>query len=483
MHRKDGGRVLRVPRHEGGRPACRDARTRPARRAVLPVLFASACLFMGARASAQIAPAEGPAEDEFSREAGYDEMILNLAKQFAKSQTEAQDAAVKLGHIGRRAVPVLTDLLQRGPNDQVKYYAALALSRIRHPSGAQALLPVLSDPKASRGMRLLALDAAAGCSLEQAVGPLRKMGADDPDAELRLKALQALSVMPNAWKDCEALFTACLDDPREEFRALAVQVCLYAAAVKVVYGAAEPGLLSHAEDDPSLAVRTRCIGALARMKSSRAVPVLLRIATSPASSAQTVKQALLGCETITGVPFRDGMALTAWWEKYGKARYEKAPPLRPATAVKDVPGPAKPEPVATTGPPAAPNPKSSPTASDVSARNEAPTKTESPAAAPEAGAKAEPPATEAPVMTGVPARVVRTPAGGTGEKTEAPPKAAFPGGNEPGATVDVPPATERPAPAAPPAKAEPPKSEERRRPVIPDDDPPRRPYSGVPMGG
>ena len=447
---------------------------------MLSLLLAAACVLVGGRALAQIAPAEGRAEDEFSREAGYDEMILNLAKQFAKSQTEAQDAAVKLGHIGRRAVPVLADLLQRGPNDQVKYYAALALSRIRHPSGAQALLPVLSDPKASREMRLLALDSAAGCSLEQAVGPLRKMGADEPDAELRLKALQALSVMPNAWKDCEALFTACLDDPREEIRVLAVQVCLYAAAVKVVYEAAEPGLLSHAESDPSQAVRTRCIGALARMKSGRAVPVLLGIATSPASSAQTVKQALLGCETITGVPFRDGVALTTWWEKYGKARYGQAPALRHATAAKDAPGSAKPEPLATTGPPATPSPKPSPTASDVSARTEAPAKAESSAAAPEAGTKAEPSATEAPVMTGVPARVVRAPAGGTGEKTEAPP------GNS-GDSMDVHAVPRIPQRAAtvdlPPAKAEPRKPEERRRPVIPDDDPPRKPYSGVPMGG
>jgi HEAT repeat protein len=398
-----------------------------------------ACLSAGAGASAQVAPAGGPAEDDFSREANYDELILSLAKQFTKSQTEARDAAVKLGQIGRRAAPVLTELLQRGPNDQVKYCAALALSRMRHPSGALALLPVLSDPKASREMRLLALDAAAGCSLEQAVGPLKKIGAGEPDAEMRLKALQALSVMPNAWKDCEALFAAGLDDPREEIRSLAAQVCLYAAAVKVVYGASEPALLSHAESDPSLAVRARCVGALAKMKSGRAIPVFLRIAAQPVSSSQAVKQILLACETIAGVPFRDVAALTTWWEKHGKARYEKAPPLQPATLTKDVPGPAKPE------PPAASGSTSAPPATGVSAKTDPPAKVEPRAPALDAGAKTEPPAAEAPVMTGVPARVVRAPGGGTGERTE-----------EPG---------------------------ERPRLVIPDEDPPPKPYSGVPMGG
>lgn len=270
-------------------------------------------------------------DDEFRQDATADSVVLSLVNQLSKSETEARDAATKLCQIGKRAVPVLADLLDRGPNAQVKFYAAVALSRIRHPSAAQAMLPMLKAKDSSREMRLLAIESAAGSGLDGAVGPLAALVDSDDDAELRTKALQALSVMPVAWRDCESIFAKTLLDPNEEIRLLGTQVCFYAAAVKIVYGAAEPTLLELVEKDPSMTVRCRCLRALARMKSGRAVPLCVRLLEDPATSRDLSRQALASIQMITEVPVQDVAGAQRWWEKHGKARYANAPALQPFT--------------------------------------------------------------------------------------------------------------------------------------------------------
>lgn len=266
---------------------------------------------------------EGKVDDgtrDFGRKINTDEIVLTLVDQLGKTESEARDASAKLAQIGRRAVPVLADLLERGPSEQVKYYAALALSRIRDVNAAKALLPILDDREAPRAMRLLAIEAAGGTSFEQATSHLVALVDSDDEEELRMKALQALSVMPTAWRDCEDLFANCLLDPSEEMRLLGTQVCFYAAAVKIVYGAAEPTLLELTEKDSSATVRCRCLRALARMKSGRAVGLSVRLLANPVTSRDLGRQALAAIQTITEVPVQDAAAVQLWWEKHGQAK-------------------------------------------------------------------------------------------------------------------------------------------------------------------
>jgi hypothetical protein len=338
----------------------------------------------------------GQPDDEFGGPAPYDEVVLGLARQLSRSPTEAVDAAAKLAQIGRRAVPVLVELLRRAPNAQVKYYAALALSRARHPSAAQALLPLLSDEKAARELRLLAVEAVSSAWLAESIVPLKSLAsAEQPDEELRQKALEALSVMPGAWSQCEELFVGCLDARSEATRSLGAQACLYAAAKKITYASGEPRLLELAQSDPSLGVRGRAVLALARMKSGRAVALFIRLLSDPATPSGLAKQILAACEQVTGVPLRDAAGASAWWEKFGKARYENAPPLAP-----------------------------------------------------------------------------RVP---TDQKAELAAKSSEPPSEKSGAGAHAEPAAHPPQEAAS-------KKEGPERKVIPDDGPPRDPYSGVPMG-
>jgi hypothetical protein len=194
---------------------------------------------------------------------------------------------------------------------------------------------MLKGKDVSRDMRLLAIESAAGSGLDESVGPLAALVDSDEDADLRMKALQALSVMPVAWRDCEQLFTKTLMDRSEEIRLMGAQVCFYAAAVKIVYGAAEPALLELTEKDPSSTVRCRCLRALARMKSGRAVALCVRLLEDPTISRDMSRQALAGIQMITEVPVQDAAAVQRWWEKHGKARYGNAPALRPFTVPKE----------------------------------------------------------------------------------------------------------------------------------------------------
>ncbi len=54
------------------------------------------------------------------------------------------------------------------------------------------------DEKANTKLRLLAMDAASGEGIDEAIEPLKTM-AQGKDVELRMHAFSALSVMIHAW--------------------------------------------------------------------------------------------------------------------------------------------------------------------------------------------------------------------------------------------------------------------------------------------
>lgn len=266
-------------------------------------------------------------ENEMSGKVDYDEVALDLAKRLTGPQHDALDAATKLGNLGKRAVPLCADLMEKSKDTQVRYYAILALSRVRHKSAAQALLPLVSNEKEERSLREMAIGSVSAEGIDEGIAPLQKVAKDDPDGALRFKALLALSVMPTAWAPSEALFVKGLTDERDDIRQLAAKVCHQVAAVKIYYRSGEPALLKLAEEDSVIPVRCNAIAALARMQSRMGVNTFVKLLTDPQTPAPVAQQALRGMQLVTGVSLRDAAATQAWWEKFGKDRYKDAKPL------------------------------------------------------------------------------------------------------------------------------------------------------------
>lgn len=266
--------------------------------------------------------------------ANLDEIILTLVGQLSKGHVAARDAAMKLGQMGSqnkmaaRIVPVLADVMNQAASEEVKHYAIVALSMIRDPSAARALLPLLEDKKAAPELRLLAVNAVSSADLEEGLKPLQNAATEDENGDVRFKALLALSVMPSAWKNCEKIFVERLSDPRDDVRQLAAKTCFQVATLKIYYYSSEPQLLELAEKDSIPQVRLNAIAALARMKSRLAVAMLVRILSDAGTSDLLAKQALGAAQNLTGVPFRNKEGTQTWWEKYGKTEYEKAKPLQ-----------------------------------------------------------------------------------------------------------------------------------------------------------
>jgi len=267
--------------------------------------------------------------------ANLDEIVMTLVGQLSKGHVEARDAAMKLGQMGSqgkmaaRIVPVLADVMNKATSEQVKHYAIVALSLIRDPSAARVLLPLLEDKKADPNLRLLAVNAVGSADLEEGLKPLQVAATEDESGDLRFKALMALSVMPTAWKSSEKIFVERLSDPRDDVRQLAAKTCHQVATLKIYYFSAEPKLLELAEKDSIPQVRFNAIAALARMKSRLAVAMLIRVLGDAGTSDLLAKQTLGAAQNLTGVPFRNKDGALTWWEKYGKAEYEKAKPLQP----------------------------------------------------------------------------------------------------------------------------------------------------------
>lgn len=259
--------------------------------------------------------------------ANMDDIVIGLIGQFSKSKTEAMDAAVKLGQMGRRTIPILADVLASTKNEAVRYYCTYSLSMIRDISAAKILLPLVTDEKADPNTRIMAIGAVGGAELEEGIKPLQQIATTDANGDLRFKALMALSVMIKSWNESEKIFADGLGDARDDVRQLCCKVCYQAAAVKIFYRGAEPKLLELSEHDSIPAVRINAIAALARMKSKRLVPVLIRIIGNGNELASLQKQALAAAQNVTGVPFRNAESAKTWYEKFGKTEYENAAPL------------------------------------------------------------------------------------------------------------------------------------------------------------
>jgi HEAT repeat protein len=247
-----------------------------------------------------------------------------LIENFSKDDPALlEDAANKLGRMGRHSLPALTKLLNESSDEKLRRCAVLALSRNKDKGAAAALLPLLKDPKTKTELRLLAVDGASASGLEQTIPALQEVaGNEKEDEELRFRALQALCLMPEAWAGSEKLFVAALEAPQDRIRRVAAQACLQAAFRKP-YRSAEPKLIQMALKESVEETRGRAIMALGRMKSAAAAPafaeLVLDAQTPPAVSAAA--RGALG--QISGLSFKDSAAVQAWWEKTGKARYAK----------------------------------------------------------------------------------------------------------------------------------------------------------------
>lgn len=275
--------------------------------------------------------------------ANYDEVVHDLIANFGRDATTAQDAAVKVAKLGRRAVPMLTDVLKANlpaaasaddktppakGNAQVAFCAVLALSRIKTADAAKALLPVLNNPKAGVELRLVALEALGLEVLPDSAAALQKIAASDPEMALRRKAYSQL-IMPAYWVASEKLFVDALSDPDNEIRALAAKQCYYTR----IYTTSADKLIAAAEKDEFQPVRVNAMLALARMRVRKAVPALVRVIANADTPPAMLQQALRTLDGITGVSLKDAKAVESWWQRMGQAEYAKleAPPKAPET--------------------------------------------------------------------------------------------------------------------------------------------------------
>ncbi|MCY3023527.1 MAG: HEAT repeat domain-containing protein [Planctomycetota bacterium] len=331
------------------------------------VVFSLLAAFCPARALAVEYP-----QNELNQGGGYDEVIRDLLKNLSRDSTVAQDSALKLAKLGKRAVPVLTELLNANlapepkaeeksaapppkGNPQLAFYAVVALSRIKAPEAAKPLMPLLNNDKARPELRTVAIEAMGLEFLEESAPVLQKIAAGDADSQLRKKAYGQLSIMPNFWARSEKLFVDALSDPDDDIRALAAKQCWYAP----IYQSATDKLVELAEKDPQPPIRLNAMLALSRMRPRRAVPALVRVCVDADTAPAVQRQALHALNAITGVTLKDAKGLRTWWEKFGEAEYAKleAPPKAPDAAV---PPQRPPQPVSPPPDGAAPEKKPSP---------------------------------------------------------------------------------------------------------------------------
>jgi HEAT repeat protein len=272
----------------------------------------------------------------------YDDVIQDLVGNLGRDLASAQDAAIKLGSLGKRALPAVIEALnanynkEKG-NPQVVLYAAIALARIRSADAAKALLPIMSNTKAQFEARCAALTAIGLEYLEESTAVLSKIAVSDPVLEVRRHAYSRLMTLafsttsakskePNVadrskqWQAVEKVFLDALNDPDTEIRTIAAKQCYFAAKV---YRDAAPALIAAAEKEPVEAVRSQVFLALGRMQAREAVPTLVRIYTAEDTAASIQKLALNSINMITTMDFKDKAALQRWWEKFGEKEYTK----------------------------------------------------------------------------------------------------------------------------------------------------------------
>lgn len=293
--------------------------------------------------------------DEMTADANYDEVVRDLVGCLVKDKTTAQDAAVKLARLGRRSIPVLTELLRanftpepppsKDPHDPppkpvvqkgnlaLAYYSTYALAHIRLGEAVKPLLPLLASPRTPPDLRNMVIEAPGLEHLPEAGVLLQKIAAEDLDLAMRKKAYNQLAIMPNFWVASEKLFVTALADPDDEIRALAAKQCMFTR----IYASGVDKLIELSEKDAQTAVRTNAMLALSRMRVRKAVPALVRVAVNPETSSALLPTALRTLNLITGVSLKDAAAVQTWWTKFGEAEYAKleAPPKASENAGPD----------------------------------------------------------------------------------------------------------------------------------------------------
>lgn len=306
------------------------------------IVFLAVFLCLSAAAGQPALP-----DNELTAEANYDEVVRDLVVGLTKDKTTAQDAALKLARLGRRSIPVLTELLKanftpdppppkdgkepkepqpklaaKKGNAALAYYAALALSRIKLSDAAKPLMPILESPTAPPEMRNLVIESLGLELLPEAGALLQKIAAEDPDQAMRKKAYNQLAIMPNFWVAAEKLFVNALSDPDDEIRTLAAKQCMFTR----IYVSGTDKLIELSEKDSQPAVRTNAMLALSRMRVRKAVPALVRVCVDPDTSSALQPTVLRTLNLITGVALKDATGVQTWWKKFGEAEYQKLEP-------------------------------------------------------------------------------------------------------------------------------------------------------------
>jgi|GEM_PF-4850040 len=325
-------------------------------------------------------PPNDPTTDnnDLSASGSLDDLLRDMIGKLEKDRATAQDAAIKLGKLGKRAVPVLTELVERnfkpdvvppdetkvpapGPrvapapaavaektNPQVLFFSVMALSRIKLADAARPLLPVLRSSKTDPEIRMMIIESPGLEMLDEGAALMQKIAASDPDMTIRKKAFSQLSLMAKYWAQSEKLYTDALSDPDEEIRLLAAKQCYWT----MIYLGATEKLTEMIEKDPSPPVRIQCILALGRMRAKSCVPALMRVLQSTDSTPQLQGVALRSLSVLTTIVFKDAAGAVVWWKKFGEVEYSKfeipvavpqpaapavAPPVTEPPPVKETP--------------------------------------------------------------------------------------------------------------------------------------------------
>jgi HEAT repeat protein len=258
---------------------------------------------------------EAPRGDGF--DSGYDVVIVELCDQFKKDPALAQDAARKLASMGRRAVDTVSEVLKENlakkePNPQTTFYCVWSLSRIKSGAAAAALLPILKDDKKPADLRMLAVEALGMELIPDGIAALQSIAESDADSALQKKAFMQLALIPESWAKSETLFINALSNPSDEIRGIASKQCYFAH----IYLNAADKLIELAEKDSVYTIRVNAVLALERMRIKRAVPMLVRIANDPQTTAPMLSLVLKSIGALGGgYSFKDVAALNTWWTR------------------------------------------------------------------------------------------------------------------------------------------------------------------------
>src|SRR5690242_2881634 len=148
-----------------------------------------------------VAAGEPKPPPDTSKFADYDEVVAGLLQNLYKDRASAEDAAVKLGQLGKHSLQALVDISERNytswkalekDKDKVKekekdkskekekleqaiFFTTMALSRIKSPDAGKALLPIIKDQSASLELRCLAIEANGLDTIDEGLTTLQEI--------------------------------------------------------------------------------------------------------------------------------------------------------------------------------------------------------------------------------------------------------------------------------------------------------------------